>query len=335
MIIVFEGTPGSGKSYEAVVRILDNLRKGREVFVYLDGMDNKSCRELIGVFSDLYGKLDDRLHCIEPAEIPTFFDNLPAGAFIVLDEVHKWFGAREWNTTKNKRFADYCSTHRHHGHDILLITQDINGLDSAVRRLVEWTYRYRKINFLGSMVSNKYIEYVYPQDSVTSAAMSRKTKTYDKKVFACYQSYAHQGIKEQKIMKAKNILRHPVFLAIPILLGLGAWQFSRSSLMRGDWFGTKRIVKAAEAAEIKKPVNEGGAPVIGNSPKIEMKDGKPVVVLGEKEKGEIADFNKELAGKGAVAVASPYPKTRIVKLADGTIELWEDGEKKGWIRVIN
>ena len=36
MIVGFVGTPGSGKSYDAVKKILFNLKKGRHVYTNID-----------------------------------------------------------------------------------------------------------------------------------------------------------------------------------------------------------------------------------------------------------------------------------------------------------
>src|ERR1035438_875653 len=47
MIVFFVGTPGSGKSYEAVKKVVDNLRLGRTVCTNIDGMDNQKCQAYV------------------------------------------------------------------------------------------------------------------------------------------------------------------------------------------------------------------------------------------------------------------------------------------------
>ena len=47
MIIGFAGTPGSGKTYEAVKKILDNLQWGRVVYTNIDGIMEPACLEAI------------------------------------------------------------------------------------------------------------------------------------------------------------------------------------------------------------------------------------------------------------------------------------------------
>lgn len=99
----------------------------------------------------------------------------------VLDEIHKWFSNRDWNDPKNKQFGYWASTHRHYGYEVVLITQNIERVDAAVRSLLEWNYVYRKVNFLGSAVQRFYLCYSYGGDDTngrgpwppTSGATSR------------------------------------------------------------------------------------------------------------------------------------------------------------------
>ena len=53
MIIGFVGTPGSGKSYEAVKKLLDNLRLGRVIYTNIAGLDEDVYREHIKVYCGL------------------------------------------------------------------------------------------------------------------------------------------------------------------------------------------------------------------------------------------------------------------------------------------
>ena len=53
MIIGFAGTPGSGKTYEAVKKITDNLQWGRVVYTNIDGMSDPECLEMIKSYCGL------------------------------------------------------------------------------------------------------------------------------------------------------------------------------------------------------------------------------------------------------------------------------------------
>ena len=53
MIVFFVGTPGSGKSYEAVKKIVDNLKIGRTVCTNIDGMDLHESQQYLKSFLDM------------------------------------------------------------------------------------------------------------------------------------------------------------------------------------------------------------------------------------------------------------------------------------------
>ena len=62
----------------------------------------------------------------------------------------------------------------------------------------------------------------------------------------CYKSYFTNGTKEIGIEKPANILKHPIFYAIPLVLGLFLYFLSQSSLLSGDLFGTQAIADSIE-----------------------------------------------------------------------------------------
>lgn len=258
MIICFSGVPGAGKSYDTVKKVLDNLKLGRTIYTNVDGLDNPVCREHIKLYTGLDDyQLNTQLIFLTPDKIVRFWETeklnagtefeserliCEKGALIVIDEVHKWFNCRDWQTEKNRKFADWASTHRHDGYDVLLVTQDLDKVDKQLRSLVEWTYVYRKVNFLGSFVKNSYICYAYSGDDTSGKPLANAKKFYDKRVFACYQSHTSKDIKELQIMTHANILRHPVFYSIPVMVVVFLYFFSKSSLATGDLFGAQKFV---------------------------------------------------------------------------------------------
>lgn len=246
MIIGFAGTPGSGKTYEAVQKILDNLRMGRVVYTNIDGLADPECLEMIKTccgLSDL--AITRQLHFLEQTQLEDFWMHIEPGCLVVLDEVQKVFGSREWQTTKNNQFGSWASTHRHNGFDVVLITQAVERIDSAVRALLEWTYVFRKVNFFGSAVQQKYICYAYGGDDTSGTPLKKSVRSYDGSVFLCYKSYVAKDVKELGVMQHVNVLKHPVFFAIPIVLIFTLYMlFSKSSIGTGDLFGSKRAMDA-------------------------------------------------------------------------------------------
>ena len=263
MIIGFAGTPGSGKTYEAVKKILDNLKMGRVVFTNIDGIFDPECQETIkGVcgLSDLalVRQLRPIVSPDEKDPILDFWMHVEPGSLIVLDEIHKWFSNRDWNTPVNKQFGYWASTHRHNGFDVLLITQSMDRIDSAVRSLLEWTYVYRKVNFFGSAVKRKYMCYSYGGGDTSGNPLAQDTRTYNALIFACYKSYVSKDIKELGVMQHVNVLNHWVFYAIPIVLCFIVYMvFFKSSIGTGDLFGSKKAMAAAEQVKEKKNLLPG------------------------------------------------------------------------------
>jgi zona occludens toxin (predicted ATPase) len=248
MITAFTGTPGSGKSYDAVRKIIDNLRQGRVVYTNIRGMDSPECFEMIKLVARLsdYG-LALHLRFLSDEESREFWLHVPPGSLIVLDEVQNIFNARDWQSKANVQFNAWASTHRHHGYDVILITQSIMRLDTAVRALVEWTYVYRKINFFGSLIQKKYLCHAYAGEDTAGQPIGKSAHTYDPQIFLCYQSYVSKDIKELGVMKHVNVLKHPVFYAIPLVFCFFVYMLFKSGLIHGDLFGTEKIAAEAEA----------------------------------------------------------------------------------------
>lgn len=284
MVIFFVGTPGSGKSYEAVRKIIDNLRLGRIVCTNIDGMDHPEHQEYIKNYLgwDDY-KIRTRLRILTKDEVTRFWESetiinttctaddegffqdchveteeliCPKGSLIVIDEAHKFFNSRDWQKNPgNQLMADWASTHRHNGYDLILITQSIDKVEKQVRSLTEWTYFFRKVNFFGGAVTKKYLQYAYSGDDHDGKPLSKQTKTYDPSIFPCYKSYASADAKEVAFMSHVNILKHPIFFAIPAVIGLCLYMFFvKSSFATGDIFGvnkTKQVFNDRLAAQNK------------------------------------------------------------------------------------
>jgi zona occludens toxin (predicted ATPase) len=247
-IIGFCGTPGSGKTYEAVKKLIDNLLCGRVIYTNIEGVEDPICQEMIKSVTGLSDlALRKQLNILEPNQLDNFWNHISPGCIVILDEIQKVFGSREWQSEKNKMFGFWASTHRHHGYEVILITQNIERIDSAVRGLLEWTYVFRKVNFFGGAVQKKYICYSYGGDDTHGAPLAKNVRHYNDKIFLCYKSYVTKDVKELGLMKHVNVLKHPVFFAIPVVLLFTLYMiFAKSSLGTGDVFGAKKAMSRYE-----------------------------------------------------------------------------------------
>lgn len=277
MIIFFTGTPGSGKTYDAVRKILKNLLKRRVVYTNIDGMEDPLCHEaiksLLNLDDDEFAHLFRHLGT-DSSVIERFWEHCEAESLIILDEVQKYFSNRDWQSAKNKDFGNWASTHRHHGYDLVLITQAAERVDSAVRALTEWNYIYRKVNFFGGAVQKKYLRYCYAGEDTNGTPLSKNVRTYDPKIFLCYKSYVSKDTKELSIMQHVNVLKHPVFIAIPVALGICLYMvIFKSSIGKGDLFGSDAIQEkslslisdANASTQENSPAAESNTPVSADS----------------------------------------------------------------------
>lgn len=146
----------------------------------------------------------------------------------------------EWLLT----LADWASTHRHEGYDLVFITQDIGKVDKQVRTLTEWSFCFRKVNFFGGAIQKKYLCYSYSGDDHHGKPLAKNVRTYDPAYFPAYQSYSSSDAKEVGFMTTVNILKHPVFYAIPVVLCFCLYMFfAKSSFATGDVFGVSKVQK--------------------------------------------------------------------------------------------
>lgn len=311
MIIGFVGTPGSGKSYEAVKKILDNIKLGRKVYTNIEGLDNPKCRKYIQSYCNITDfQLETCLIHLTDEEATWPDLHCEPGSLILLDEVHKNLSNRDWQSEKNVNFAKWASTHRHDGYDLVLITQSLDKVDKHVRSLIEWSYLFRKVNMFGAALQKKYVCYAYAGDDHNGKAMSKSVRTYDPKIFPAYQSYSNEVVKEIGFMKHVNIFKHPVFYSIPLVLGVSIYFFSQSSLIRGELYDVG--LSEAVASEIEPPKKT----VAKKEPK-RSADPPSTIYVDEtvyqyEEKQEI-----ELQGS---------PKISVFKKRDGTVIYTNTGQ---------
>ena len=251
MITAFVGVPGSGKTYEAVEKILQNIKLGRKIYTNIDGVQLPECKKAIAAYCDVRDfQLETCLNHLTEEQSRAFWLHCEPGSLVIIDEVHKLFSNREWQTEKNKHFTEWASTHRHEGFDVVLITQDLEKIDKHCRTLVEYVYLYSKVNFLGRAVSQKYICYTYHGDSHVGKPMATSPRTYNKSIFPCYQSYVANEVEEQAFMKKPNIFNHPVFYALGAAFCLTSYFAFSSGIFSGEFMAPPEIGPSAAVAEV-------------------------------------------------------------------------------------
>lgn len=164
MIALIEGEPGAGKTY-FIMRLLELLAQKDEQrpIVAFSAINTGALNALL---QKRYGstmahrlkvlplnqlcrkfyteRFDQTLQIIEETEEGTGYksynldprQSVDHGVIYILDEVHNWFRARDWNKTGGECLW-YLSQHRQMGDDIYMITQNRGNLDVGFTRLAE------------------------------------------------------------------------------------------------------------------------------------------------------------------------------------------------------
>lgn len=252
-INVYSGLMGSGKSYEAVSSlIIPAIASGRRVVTNIDGLSESAIHEYILTHKRKFEKNKDinreslgSIELVSNDRIlePFFFPDgescsdvvsvVQPGDFIVIDEAWRFWDTQAKPSHEHKQFF---KMHRHYANpetgvtcDLALIIQDISGLYLDLKKVVEMTVRTTKLKSLG--LNSRYRVDLFEGYRLTRAAKIQSyQKSYDKKIFPLYKSYAVEGAKETVIDSRQNILKSWkiwfFYGVLPILFfSVGGWYF--------------------------------------------------------------------------------------------------------------
>lgn len=131
MIILQTGVPGSGKTASVV-----NILMTDETYTHFTDKDGQKKKRPLFVNGIPELQLEHQLLTDEQIKEQPLQDFLPYGALVVIDEAQRLMGNRP-TASKVPPFIEALATHRHHGLDIVLITQHPSFLDPFVRKLVQ------------------------------------------------------------------------------------------------------------------------------------------------------------------------------------------------------
>ena len=130
------------------------------------------------------------------------------------------FSSRDFKEQYSKDAIAYLTRHRHYGHDVIYITQNIDSVDITFRRNTQMTYVLKRAEHIGA--KNLCFVYVYDRTDLDRKWLARLTYTPDKACFRCYASYEGSDVEEHR--KTYNvILRNKGFWAF--LIGMGVLLF--------------------------------------------------------------------------------------------------------------
>lgn len=147
MITLITGAPGSGKTLYTVDKLLRGLVgttvKGQDE----DGNPVEYPRR---IYSNINGLLLDH-EKIDAEWLQALHENKTTGAVVVFDEVQRVWPNRPTGS-KKPAAVEYLETHRHDGIDLIIMTQNPQLLDPAVRALVGRHLHMRRVGSFGAAV---------------------------------------------------------------------------------------------------------------------------------------------------------------------------------------
>jgi Zonular occludens toxin (Zot) len=203
------------------IRILDDIETG-EFWLYEPGRQFDQRREI---------KMKRRT-----MDVPDFEDRAERGCLYVIDEVHVYFGARDWQATGNDA-TFFLSQHRKLNCDVVMITQHPEQTDKALRRLAQEYMSVRNLlrepilGFnLGTLFGAfRYVRTLNSPQSPNPAPFESGFVSLDlKEIGKLYDTTAGVGIAGRVAPPAvQKRGRHVAWLLIPIaiVVALGVYGF--------------------------------------------------------------------------------------------------------------
>ncbi len=214
MLIVHEGLPGAGKTWEAVVkRIIPALQAGRMVYARINGLDHTKIAEVAELEVE---RVRELLHEIPEADVLKWNDQVKNDALVVLDEAQNFWphgSTRSVPPDQIKAVAE----HRHRGLDIVLMCQVLQGAGGVhpvwVNR-VDQKIVFEKLNARGKDSSYKWTAYKGMHDGrkIKFVQVNKGSESYDPKYFGTYKSHQAETTNTATYKDNRtNIWHNPIF----------------------------------------------------------------------------------------------------------------------------
>jgi zona occludens toxin (predicted ATPase) len=194
MIEIYEGRLGGGKTYSAVVRIVDHLRQGGVVSTNVE----LNWEAIVDYAKRFYRVIlqESQLIKLEDDQIGEFHKHTPSGTdklavLVVLDEAHLNFNSRDWSTTSKQTLAFLTQSRKVHT-DIIFISQSALNIDKQFMRLVQYIWRFRDLSkwkIPGLGIGYPFQQILSCQYDYDGKTMLQKTFQFkNKEIFKLYKT---------------------------------------------------------------------------------------------------------------------------------------------------
>lgn len=168
MIVLYSGTPGSGKSLHVAKRIWERLRlKQAVIYNYPINIENVSEKMWTYYLRKVFPKLKPRYKKIgrfdywnnaemtvgrlEQYAYQHHKEGKEGQTLVIIDECGIKFNSRTFDRKDRMRWIEFFSRHRHYGFNFILVAQDDRMIDRQIRNLIEYDCKHRALSNYGTL----------------------------------------------------------------------------------------------------------------------------------------------------------------------------------------
>lgn len=145
MVIIYTGTPGSGKSYHATAQVHNCTKHGLNVIAnFAVKLPEKQQRKFFFVPTEKI-TVDFLLKFVKDHHVY----GKERQTLLMIDEASILFNSRDYARKDRSDWVKFFSQHRKLGYDVILITQQDRSLDRQIRGQIEYNYIHRKLTNFG------------------------------------------------------------------------------------------------------------------------------------------------------------------------------------------
>ena len=218
MIYLITGTPGGGKSLRAVWYAEQFLREGRAVFGNINGYGRQS--DIPGM-SPLVKLKSGRWE----GGIGGDWSKTPDGSVVIYDEAQRDFPQRGASAPVPELIRK-METHRHTGHDLLIVTQHPNQVDHWLRRLVGKHDHVRRLGGMSRVALTTADSVMELPVGVESASGEKTFWKYPAALYDAYESATFHTVKH-RIPQPVIFMFLALFVGI-LIAGYSYFRFNKS-----------------------------------------------------------------------------------------------------------
>lgn len=151
-ISLYTGTPGSGKSYNAIYQILWALRLNKMVIANFP--IKFTAKEIKRGYDQRFFYLSNEQITVEGLVVFAIEHGMierkkESQCLVVIDEAGGRFNCRESLKTDRAEWIDFFSQYRKLGYYFILVAQNDRMIDKQIRGFVEYEVIHRKVNRFG------------------------------------------------------------------------------------------------------------------------------------------------------------------------------------------